>query len=444
MPLVGENDKLLLYRYVPKQLSFLLEDKQMDFNFSNIMAVEYINNYDTNLMNVLKLTLKLDYRKKLWLIKHRKKIKVKFEFAKFKVSPDMSASEECDEEFINDEFVPLFVENDTSIDSDLFIKVIDDTMDGEEDDVLRDNLLISEHTIEIYLLKEDIMFSARCPVNRVFTKDTMQNIVAELLTETDHTQVIMDKFENEEEYYELLVPCLPLYKSLLYLDQYFGFYENGAVIFYDIDTLYILNSKMDDPACGDEQEVHVNILVDTENDVTPGRGMVRKENDDEYYLSMSEKELNILKYSRSKEDDTGSEIYLKIINPELDDEDRSEDFNFEAEIEYLGEDRMKRYIPVDREAKFANTVLQARLEENESVIYINADNTDVSVYKPNCVFKLIHSEEKKEKIYKEARYRISSIENYFKPEGDAVMSCSHKLVLKKCQGKLNEEATEED
>ena len=200
---------------------------------------------------------------------------------------------------------------------------------------------------------------------------------------------------------------------------------------------------MDDPACIDDQETHVNVLVDTENYVTPGRGMVRKENDNEYYLSMSEKELNILKYSRSKEDDTGSEISLKIINPELTDEDRSKDFNFEAEIEYLGEDRMKRYIPVDREAKFANTVLQARLEENESVIYINADNTDVSVYKPNCVFKLIHAEEKKEKIYKEARYRISCIENYFKPEGDAVMACSHKLVLKKCQGKLNEEATED-
>ena len=442
MPLVGENDKLLIYRYVPKVLSFIMDDKQINLDFSNIMAIEYINNYDTNLMNVLKLTLKLDYRKKLWLIKHRKKIKVKFEFAKFKVSPDMSATEDCEEEFINDEFTPLFVENDTSIDSDLFIKLIDESMNEEDDDILQDNLLTSEHTIEIYLLKEDIMHSARYPVNRIFTKDTLQNIIAELLTETDHKQVIMDKFENEEEYYELLVPCLPLYKSLLYLDQYFGFYETGAVIFYDIDTLYILNAKMEDPACKDNDETHVNILVDTENYVTPGRGMVRKDSDNEFYLSMSEKELNILKYSRSKEDDTGSDITLKIVNPQLTDDDRSKDFKFEAEIEYLGENRMKKYINVDREAKYANSVIQARLEENESVIYINADNTDVSVYKPNRVFKLIHAEEKKEKIYKKARYRISSIENYFKPEGDGVMACSHKLVLKKCQGKLDEEATE--
>ena len=444
MPLVSDNDELIIYKYVPKVLYLLYEDKKVELNFSNILSIQYINNYDNNLMNVLKLTLKMDYRKKLWLIKHRKKIKVKFEFAKMKFSPDLSSDEEYEEEFINDEFVPLFTENDNSIDSDLFVKVIDEAGDSDEvEDILRDNLLVSEHTIEIYLLKEELMYSARYPVNRVFTKDSLQNMVAELLTETNHQRVIMDKFDNEEEYYELLVPCLPLYKALMYLDQYFGFYKTGAVIFYDIDTLYILNSKMEDPACEDDDETSVNILVDTENYVTPGRGMIRKQNDDKYYMSMSEKELNIMKHSRVKENDTGSDISLIVYNKELDDEDRSKEFNFKAELEYLGEERMKKYINIDHQNKYADTLIKAKLEENESIIYINADNTDVEAYKPNRVFKLIHAEESKEKIYKQARYRISSIEHYFKPEGDGMMSCSHKLVLKKCQGTLNEEAMQE-
>ena len=32
----------------------------------------------------------------------------------------------------------------------------------------------------------------------------------------------MNKFDNDETYYELLIPANPLYKTLLYLDEYFG------------------------------------------------------------------------------------------------------------------------------------------------------------------------------------------------------------------------------
>lgn len=444
MPLVGENDRKILYFYCPKELKLLFEEEEVPLLFSNILSIEYLCDYETNLMHMLKLVLKLDLRRKLWIIKHRKKLKVKFEFAKRRHEPDMTECDECEEEFIDDTYKPLFLENDTSIDSESLIKSLEDENDTEDGDVDQENLLNSEETIEIYLFNDDLTKASRKNVNKIYKKETLQNIVAHLLTETKHPAVLMDKFENEEEYYELLVPCMPLFKSLLYLDQHFGFYETGSLIFYDLDRLYIMNLNMKEPSCQDEEETHVNLLIDQQNYVTPGRGMIEKEDDDEYYLSLAENDLNIIKYSRSKEEETGSEFQLNMINPELGEaEAREEDFNFKAKVEYIGEERMKKFITIDHENKYADKVLKYQTEANESVIYIVTQNIDVEVLCPNKVYKMIFAEEKKDKIYKEVRYRVAFHHTYFKPEGDVFMACASKFILKKCSGELKEEAMEE-
>ena len=232
MALLEEADKRIVLRYSVKKLSFLLDEDEVELGFSNIMGIEYLNYYDENLMSVLKLILKMDIRRKLWLLKNRDDITVKLELVGVKFSPDLEQDDEVEVPFIDDEFVPFFNENDTLPDSESIINSFSEDPDPNLDIIDHDSYMNSEETIEIYLFKEDIIYSSRYVYNKIFKKETIQNMIGQMLTESEHEKVLMNKIQNEEEYTEFLVPCNPVFKCLTYIDNYFGFYESGALIFY--------------------------------------------------------------------------------------------------------------------------------------------------------------------------------------------------------------------
>ena len=445
MALLEEADKRIVLRYSVKKLSFLLDEDEVELGFSNIMGIEYLNYYDENLMSVLKLILKMDIRRKLWLLKNRDDITVKLELVGVKFSPDLEQDDEVEVPFIDDEFVPFFNENDTLPDSESIINSFSEDPDPNLDIIDHDSYMNSEETIEIYLFKEDIIYSSRYVYNKIFKKETIQNMIGQMLTESEHEKVLMNKIQNEEEYTEFLVPCNPVFKCLTYIDNYFGFYESGALIFYDFDTLYILDLSMEEPIgkkaenCDEKDEdPEVNILIDTGSSTTPGRGIVQKDNDDKQYIILTESDINICKFSRTKEPNFGSKISLKVLNPETKLDEIDEENDFTAEIEFFGDERTERFINVDKENKFYRSALKARIEEDESVAYATTYGIDINYFTPNKVFKLIFAEEKKSKVYKDAKYRLSMVHHYIKPETEGHMECGTKFILKKCNGELHD------
>ena len=188
----------------------------------------------------------------------------------------------------------------------------------------------------------------------------------------------------------------------------------------------------------EDEDPEVNILIDTGSSTTPGRGIVQKDNDDKQYIILTESDINICKFSRTKEPNFGSKISLKVLNPETKLDEIDEENDFTAEIEFFGDERTERFINVDKENKFYRSALKARIEEDESVAYATTYGIDINYFTPNKVFKLIFAEEKKSKVYKDAKYRLSMVHHYIKPETEGHMECGTKFILKKCNGELHD------
>ena len=432
-----DNEKLYLCKYQVQNFVIMLEDEKIETDPSNILSIEYLNDYEFNLMALLKVKIRVDVRKKLWILKNKKDIVVKFELDKIGQDPDQEEFVTSPEEVWNLEFSVFFNDEDEAIDVEIMEERIElnEGEDFQTGDIENESYSETQNSLDLYLFHPELLQASRYSFNRVYTESTLQNIVGEMLTDSGHVHVLMSKFENDEVYKELLLPANPVYKNLIYLDQYFGMYEKGALIYYDIDTLYILNTDGKVTAKREEEWTEVSFRVSALDDSSPGNGMLRVEDEEIYYPMISEMEVNPQKFSIAKNVEFGSEA--KIVVTDTVDIDVHE-----ADQSFINE-RNENITYIRSQNKYTGSVLQARMEENECVLYISAQNLDVSAFRPNKTFRVIFDEQTKQDRYGNNEYRLAYAYHFFKIESEEFMSSSHRIVLKKTDGPEEESEEEE-
>lgn len=412
-----------LCRYKVPMMIFMLKDKKVELDTTNIVSIEKIDDYEQNIRSILKVTLRIDIHKKFWLLKNKREIRCKFELDKFGMDAEIENNILGDEIVWNNEFALYFSDDDESID----IKNLEDRdkmNTNAKDKLLEEDYFESENILDVYLFEPKLLQSSNTTFNEVFSKSILQNIIARMLTYTKHKKVLMSKIENDTEYEELLIPALPLYKALIYLDQYYGLYKKGAIIYYDIDTLYIINPNGKLTAKRKNEWTEVNFLVEEIDKMYPGNGMTRKDKEKKFYVNLSDMDIIVRKYSEIKNETKGSKVKIVL----TDDINIKEKESKQSVMNKPNE--MIKYIS-SANSKYIDSIIQARMEENESIIYISGDNLDISAFSPNKEYKFIFSETDKQKKYGKYRYRISYAYHFIKKESTYMVS-SHHLVFKKC------------
>jgi len=104
----------------------------------------------------------------------------------------------------------------------------------------------------------------------------------------------------------------------------------------------------------------------------------------------------------------------------------------DADQSVLGErNTYTKYVRKDDNV-FMGSMMKARMEENEVILYINGDGFDMSVFSPNKRYNVVFSDTTKQEKYGKFKYRISYAYHYLKPEAADYMVSSHQIVLKKC------------
>lgn len=417
--------KRLLCKYQVGNLTIMKDDEKISMDYSNILSIEYMNDYEFNIMALLKISLRIDIRKKLWILKNKKNILVKFELNRIGMDTDVEEYVTTPEEIWNGEFEAYFNDEDESIDISVMETRINlnEGDDFQSNNIEGENYYESQNTLDIYLVSPELLKASRYSFNKIYTKSTLQNIVAHMLTESKHKNVLMSKFENDEIYQELLLPANPVYKNLIYLDQYYGLYKTGAIIYYDIDSLYILNSNGKLTVKKEDEWGETTILVYRISDSIPGNGMIRKEEEKIFYPVISDMDINPQNFSISKNAELGSAAKIVVtdsVDIELHEADQS-----------LINERNENVAFIKDNNRFTGDVIKARMEENECVLYISGNNLDIKAFTPNKVYKVIFDEPSKHKMYGNFTYRLSYSYHYLKLESDGYMSSSHRVILKK-------------
>lgn len=429
MSSILERDDAILYLCKYKIDNFILmkgEDKIVT-DPTHIIAIEYMCDYEMNLRAILKVSLRVDVRKRMWILKNKREITAKFELSKFGMDHTIEEEVLDPENVWNLEFGIYLNDDDENIDVGVLEDRLDDNEGGdyEMEELEVENYFESENIMDIYLFHPKLLNASRKMYNDVETKDTLQQLIARILTETEHSDVLISAIENDEVYKELLVPALEAYKAVYYLDQYYGLYKFGAMIFYDIDAMYILNTNKKVTAKREDEWVDVTFLINKFDDATPGDGMVRIEEEKVFYISLTEGNLSIQKPSIAKNVTVGSEAKVVItddVTIDIEEADQSYIDQRNDAIMYRRKD----------DNKYAVSIARARMEENESIVYISANNLDINAFTPNKRFKLVFDETSKQEKYGKYTYRM--VYNYamIRAEGEKFMSSSHLIILKRC------------
>lgn len=430
--LKGDNimsDKSYLCKYQVESLVFMMGNEHIIMDASNILGIEYINDYDVNIRAILKISMRMDVRKKIWILSNRNSIVVKFELNKIGIDLDCDEYVTAPESIWNQLFSIYFDDNEENSDISLMEQRLE-LNEGEEfisNDINSENYYESHNFLDVYLFNPELLDASMNVFNAVFTNNTLQQFVGRLLTETKHKNVLMSRFENDEVYKELLVPANQAYKGLIYLDQYYGFYKTGALIYYDTDVLYILNSNGAITAKRDGEFFETIIMVSKFDSSTPGNGMMRKTGIPANFVSLSDDCINPQKFSESKNAKSGSNVKLVIT-------DDVEMTDTEAQQSYINQRNESIIYSKKTDNKFASEIMKARMEENDINLYISANNLDISAFTPNKIYRVVFDEPLKQEKYGKYTYRLSYSYHYLKVESDSYMSASHHIVLKKASG----------
>lgn len=100
--------------------------------------------------------------------------------------------------------------------------------------------------------------------------------------------VLIDKPDNQNTLPETIIPPGGFIQTMNYLQTTFGIYNNGLLVFYDNDILYILNKFNMDHDCKQDEKVITHLYIE-ESDVSGGMCIVQTNDsgESEYIGSIS-------------------------------------------------------------------------------------------------------------------------------------------------------------
>ena len=422
------QDKKYMCKYQVKSFIIMNGDETLDIDYTNILSIEYLNDFEYNIMALLKVSLQIDVRKKLWILKNKKDIRVKFELDKIGMGTDGESFNTSPQPVWNNEFSIYLNDEDDSFDIGSMESRIslNEGKDNQGNKIDQENYFETQNTMDIFLIDPSIMSASRYTVNKVYTEGSLQNIVAHILTESGHKKVLMSKFDNDEIYKEIIIPPMTAYKALIYLDQYYGLYKKGGLIYYDVDSLYVLNTDGKGTAFRNDEWKETTFLVSEIQHSVPGNGMILREGEQIFYPTVSEMEANSQNFAIAKNAELGSSAKL-VVTDTTDVEIHNADQSFLDE-------RNENITFIKDNNKFTGDVIKSRMEENECIFYFNGENLDISAFTPNKVFKTIFEETSKNQSNGGKVYRLAYAYHYIKPESSEYMTSSHRIILKKNGG----------
>ena len=425
---MANRDQSIVYqcKYQVPGLMFATEDEKLVFDSSNIVRVEKHDDYDFNIRTILKVSLRIDMRKKLWIIKNKRDIICTFEFDKIAMNTETEEFLSTPQKIWYDEFSIFLTDDDESIDITAMEQSLQ--LNGDQELPIEagdEDYLESENILNVFLFQKSLMNASNKTVNAVFTRDNIQNMVAQLLTETGHKRVLISPMENTKIYEELLVPAFTCYKAVMFLDQYFGFYKTGGMIYYDVDTLYILNTNGKCRAKQQDEWPETMFIVTESPRSLPGNAMVIRPNEKVFYCNIAEASLNVQNYANTMNEKYGSTAKIVVT-------DDTAINTTEAEQDYIDQ-RNTTYAYITKEDnQFTADIMKARMEENQANVMINANNLDIQAFTPNKTFKLTFDDTTKQEKYGKYVYRLSYAYHIMVMESGYFYSSKHRIVLKRC------------
>ena len=98
--------------------------------------------------------------------------------------------------------------------------------------------------IEVYCYNDNLIHLMKQKTPSIYKNMSITSIIEDIMSRNSIYGFEMDPLNNQNRYQQVLIPNLNILQALGFFDKCYGLYHKGALVYGDLDKLYISNSDV--------------------------------------------------------------------------------------------------------------------------------------------------------------------------------------------------------
>ena len=397
MSLIKDTDTYMQYRYVVSEFKAMIVSEIIEFDPGKIRYLSMEKDYEHDLFPILRIVVITTQARYRHILQNKDTVKFKFRLQKYSRMLHDPNTESMKSDYINGTYV-IFTDDKTPDLSENVVK-----LKAKTDDVEGEYLPQDDYEAEFYLFREDFVKNARTLCHGIM-RCNLETAVAWLCTKAGINKLLMAKMDNRNSYDPLIIPEQSFIDCINFLDNWYGFYKNGSIIFFDFDAFYLLNytSKTTTWKPGEVTEGIIFVLDETISEEQYSMQLIRQ-GDTKHYVTTGHNFVDVM-------DTTSVQDVLGGSNIEVIDASSSSTSTGSS-----GGKNTK--VMRTSQPTFETTIYTARMKTNKKVINVALGSIDLDIVSPNKKFNFVFENTKLNSTYG-GWYKMMKIVTTFTKEGD--------------------------
>lgn len=428
MPIFETTDRVEKWKYHVVYINLIIPGEGVvNVPRERLTSMSLVEDYMNNYFPLFKVSLALDSELYYKILEYKNDCRINIRIDKLFIGLD-SPEQSLMHPFLNDNFKLILDENTEDLNHSDKVNQASRNYQTMTDS-FKDALSSVDNKLSFYLFKSEVIQGTKNIVNNIFKDVNLTDVVTAYMTKVGISNVLMAPLDNITTYKELLVPPLSILKALTYLDNYFGFYKRGSLIYFGIDTTYIIPFSGNCRAFTSREIQNTIIIIPkSTSSHTTELGILNKRYDtNNRYIIGDYRTVSISNDSITNNYINANEVLVI---------DSYEGTQFDSNSGATNDSKNFKKVYENRsENLFIGITYAAQSASLSNVINVRLADYDLDAIKPNKRFQFIFEESQLINKYKED-YILVKAEHTFELEGEelAVSSVLSFCVDKKVQG----------
>lgn len=399
MALIKDTDTYLQYRYTVSEFKAMIGFEVIEFDPGKIRDISIEKNFEEDFFPLLKVVVITNETTYRHILQNKNTAKFKFRLQQYSRLFHDPNTESMKKDAINQTFV-IFTDDDTP---DMSEKVTD--LKTKTDDIEGQSLMQDDYEAEFYLFREDYIQNTKKLCHGLLTRCNMETAVAWLCGKVGIDKLLLSPMDNRQTYAPVVIPQDTFINCLNFLDNWYGFYKNGAIKFFDFDCMYLLNytAKTTTWRPGEVTEGVIFVLDEIVSEEQYSL-QLKRENDPKHYITTGHNFVEINGTTSVQDVISGSNI--DVINSQTSSVSHTSG----------GGSNTKVYRSTNKNP-YDSTTYAAMAKANSCVITCGLGSVDLSIISPNKKFQFVFEDTSLNSKYG-GWYKMSQSQISFQKEGD--------------------------
>lgn len=404
------------YRYYFESFQIIIAGREpIEMRGLNINTFDIERDYDNDFFTILHVNLNLDAETYYAIMDNKLTTEFRIRLIKYVHDPNNPDNKTNISNSFNDKFIMFPTENDAFLSKDLYKVTVDTKGENDRSTYLKTNF-------DFYLFRAKDVLKTKEIVNTVITSATMTDVLGFLLSKASANYVRMTPLDNKKVYNEIILRPVSILENIVYLNQQYGFYNHGMLLFFDYYYTYLIDKRAECTSFKKNEYKEVIIIINktsNPNSLTPG--MYADAEKRCYFVHATQESIS-LETSAIAEDQTVGNVY-NVINA-----GSGSTTKVTPKVQQIGSGTNRALVNTTDNI-YATKELEYRKIENDYIVRIGLVDYDVNTFAPNKKYTLKFEDNAIQKTHGGA-YRICKGVHSFTKQGDQY-SAKGYIVLKR-------------